>query len=167
MMHQALIAALAVGVLGAGVQTYRLAIAQRDLEAARAMHADYVAVQMAAQAEAQRNAREEEERRRREHDEIANEAAERIRQAQADAARAAAAAGKLRAHVAALAASCGAAPHTPAAAGSAPATGTGLLLADLFGRIDDRAGQLAQYADAAREAGRACERAYEALRRVP
>lgn len=166
-MIQALIALVAVGVLASGVQTYRLTTAQRDLAASQKTHSDYVASQMKAQAEAQRKAREEEERRRREHDEIAKEAAERIRQAQADAARAAAAAGKLRSHVAALARACGASADPPTAAGSAPATGPGILLADLFGRIDDRAGQLAQYADAAREAGRACERAYEALRRVP
>lgn len=155
----------AIGIVATSWAMYGWAVAKRDLEASRRIHSEYVAAQMAAQAEAQRNAREEEERRRREHDEIANEAAERIRQAQADAARAAVAAGKLRAHVAALAASCGAAAHPPIAAGSAPASGPGLLLADLFQRIDDRAGELARYADAAREAGRACERAYEALRR--
>ncbi len=38
------------------------------------------------------------------------------------------------------------------------------LLAQLFSRADDRAGELAAIADRARVAGLACERAYEALR---
>ncbi len=37
------------------------------------------------------------------------------------------------------------------------------LLADVLGRIDERAGALAEYADAARIAGQACERSYDAL----
>ncbi len=38
-----------------------------------------------------------------------------------------------------------------------------LLLADVLGRADQRAGDLAQYADAARVAGQKCERDYDAL----
>ena len=49
------------------------------------------------------------------------------------------------------------------AQGSPPASGAGLLLADVLGRADARAGVLAAYADEARTAGLACERAYDAL----
>ncbi|VVE82811.1 DUF2514 family protein [Pandoraea sputorum] len=38
------------------------------------------------------------------------------------------------------------------------------LLAGLFGRVDDAAGRLAEFADAAHIAGLACERSYDALR---
>jgi hypothetical protein len=39
------------------------------------------------------------------------------------------------------------------------------VLADVLGRADDRAGELAAALDASRAAGLACERAYDALRR--
>jgi len=56
------------------------------------------------------------------------------------------------------------APGNPAAAASsASAPAASDLLADVFNRIDDAAGQLAAYADAARIAGAACERSYDAL----
>ncbi len=53
-------------------------------------------------------------------------------------------------------------PATPAAA--SPAAGDpGILLSDVFAVIDEAAGRLAEYADAARIAGEACERSYDAL----
>lgn len=50
-----------------------------------------------------------------------------------------------------------------AAQGGPTASGAGLLLADVLGRADARAGLLAGYADEARTAGLACERAYDSL----
>lgn len=164
-MIQALIALSAVGVLAVALQTYRLALVQRDLEAAHKTHAEHLQADAQALAAAQERARAEEQRRRREHEQIAQQTAERIRQAQADAARAAAAAGRLRTHVATLAAACGASADPAVAGSSETAAGPGLLLADLFSRADDRAGELARFADSAHAAGVACERAYEALRR--
>lgn len=55
---------------------------------------------------------------------------------------------------------------TPAGAG-APAEDPAGVLADLFGRADDRAGILAAALDASRIAGQACERAYDALTAEP
>jgi hypothetical protein len=93
--------------------------------------------------------------------EEARRAAElRTHQALADAAAAGAAADRLRKQLAAFRAA-----HS-AAAGSGPTTADPIgLLADVFGRADARAGELAAYADAAREAGRLCEASYDALSR--
>ncbi|WP_425591458.1 DUF2514 family protein [Brenneria nigrifluens] len=49
-----------------------------------------------------------------------------------------------------------------ASAGAARAS-TAILLADVLQRADDRAGELAAYADRARVAGLTCERAYDAI----
>ncbi|MBR8234265.1 MULTISPECIES: DUF2514 family protein [Burkholderia] len=91
---------------------------------------------------------------------IANDAAKERDKARADAVAAGGAADGLRKQVAALIAD---ARRAGAATGS-PATGGALdLLADLFGRADQRAGELAEYADRARIAGQQCERDYDAL----
>ncbi|VVE78220.1 DUF2514 family protein [Pandoraea sputorum] len=60
-----------------------------------------------------------------------------------------------------------AARHSSAASGSTPAdSGTDPLdlLAGLFSRADQAAGDLAKFADAAHIAGLACERSYDALK---
>lgn len=90
-------------------------------------------------------------------------------QAQANRAaadRARRAADELRERVAALQANGRAAD--PAAAGKCEAAWQAVdLLADVFRRSDARAGELAAYADAARTAGEACERAYIGLTTGP
>jgi hypothetical protein len=84
--------------------------------------------------------------------------------ARAGAADAAAAADRLRQQLAAyVAAGRAASPHPGAAAGGAPAADALGVLAELLGRIDARAGILAEVADAARLAGEHCVRSYEAL----
>ncbi|MBY0469276.1 MAG: DUF2514 domain-containing protein [Burkholderiaceae bacterium] len=58
------------------------------------------------------------------------------------------------------------ASQDPAAAGSGPpAARADDLRADVFRRIDQAAGQLAEYADGARGAGETCEQSYDSLRR--
>ena len=52
---------------------------------------------------------------------------------------------------------------TPAG-GGAPAEDPLFLLSDLLSRADERAGELAEFADRAHIAGRACEAAYDSLR---
>ncbi|MEX3613755.1 MAG: DUF2514 family protein, partial [Burkholderia gladioli] len=96
-------------------------------------------------------ARVEEQRRIAAQQEIAEHASKERDQARADAVAAASAADGLRRRVAALVA---AARH-PAVTPGSPATGDAL---DLF------AGELAEYADAARIAGQQCERSYDSLR---
>ncbi len=52
---------------------------------------------------------------------------------------------------------------TSTAANCEAARNTGVLLADMFSRVDKRAGELAEYADRARIAGLSCEGQYDAL----
>ncbi|ARL48226.1 hypothetical protein BOC50_36555 [Burkholderia pseudomallei] len=105
-------------------------------------------------------ARAEEQRRTAAQSEIANDANQQRTAALADAFAARAAAGSLQQRVDQLVA----AGHHPAAAAGSPATGDALdLLADVLGRADQRAGDLAEYADRAHIAGQQCERDYDAL----
>jgi len=92
--------------------------------------------------------------------EAADHAAKERSQAVAAAAAADGAADGLRKQVAALVADV---RRAGAGAGS-PATGNALdLLADVLGRTDERAGELAKIADERGIAGRQCERSYDAL----
>lgn len=148
------------------VQTGRLQRAETAIQTERAGRAQDKATAAMFAASAVMAARAEEQRRHAALQETVDVAQDQIAAARRDARAAAGAADRLRQHVATLAASCGAAAGDPApAAGSASAAGAGLVLADLFSRADERAGQLAEYADQARIAGQSCERAYESLRR--
>ncbi|MGU7780544.1 DUF2514 family protein [Burkholderia sp. PU8-34] len=113
-----------------------------------------------AQLDAVMAARTDEQRRTAAQSEIANDANQLRTAALGDAFAARAAAGSLQQRVDELVV---AARHPAATAGS-PATGDALvLLADVLGRADDRAGELAEYADRARIAGQQCQRDYDAL----
>ncbi|WP_410199008.1 DUF2514 family protein [Burkholderia cenocepacia] len=106
------------------------------------------------------NERNEFRRRLAAQQEIATNAAKERDRAAADAAVAGAAADGLRKQVAALVSD---ARRAGAETGS-PATGDALdLLADVFGRADERAGELAKIADERGIAGQQCERSYDAL----
>ena len=86
-----------------------------------------------------------------------------IDQATADAAAARASADSLRGAADALAARLAASQagsHSCAAAASQAATRAALVLADVLKRSDERAGNLADYADQSHERGVTCERAY-------
>lgn len=109
-------------------------------------------------------ARAEESRRTRALQE-ALDAEHLARQAvEADARRADAAAVGLRQRAQQLAAAARCPTSDSAPASSSPAASApGDLLADMLGRIDEAAGELARYADQARIAGQLCERAYGAL----
>jgi len=131
--------------------TARAELAQERLDAARA------------KVKAVDDARIEEQRRAAAQTEIANAATKELEGARADAAAANDAAGRLRQRVAELV-SAGRAAGNPAPTNAGQAAGDPLdVLADVLGRADQRAGILAEYADAARVAGQACERAYDAL----
>lgn len=107
-----------------------------------------------------RNERNEIRRRLAAQEGIATDAAKKRDQAVADAAAADAAAHGLRKQVAVLVADV---RRASASAGS-PAAGDALdLLADVFGRSDERAGELAKIADERGIAGQQCERSYDAL----
>lgn len=149
---------VALALAGGAVWVYR---SERD--AARAELAQERLDAARAQVKAVDDARIEEQRRTAAQTEIANAATKDLEGARADAAAANDAAGRLRQRVAELLAA-GRATGNPAAAGSGPAAGDPLgVLADVLSRADQRAGILAKYADAARIAGQACERSYDAL----
>ncbi|MCM1513266.1 MAG: DUF2514 domain-containing protein [Oxalobacter formigenes] len=110
--------------------------------------------------EAWQQERVQAEARLKRQEEIANEAQKDREKALADARAANDIAVRLRQRIEALARSA-----CPAAAGSGQTTrSAGILLAELFRRADERAGELAEYADRARIAGQACEQAYDALK---
>lgn len=122
--------------------------------------ADMKADAAKAQAKAVEAARAEEQRRTAAQSEIAKDANQQRTAALADAFAARAAAGSLQQRVDQLVA---AARHPATSAGS-PATGDALdLLADVLGRADEAAGELAEYADRARIAGQQCARDYDSL----
>lgn len=157
----ALIAAAAMaGVLAgaAGAWHARGVVAERDI-------AELQAERDRATAAASESARAIERARITTLETIVHEADTRTQTARRDAVAAADVARRLREHVARLAGGAAADP-APAAAGEA-AAGPGLVLADLFGRADARAGELAAWADEAHGAGLACQRVYEALRSPP
>ncbi|MCW3687377.1 DUF2514 domain-containing protein [Burkholderia cenocepacia] len=107
-----------------------------------------------------RNERNEIRRRLAAQQEIATDAARKRETALADAAAAGRAADGLRRQVAVLVADV---RRAGAAVGS-PAAGDAIdLLADVFGRADERAGELAKIADERGIAGQQCERSYDAL----
>ena len=83
-----------------------------------------------------------------------------------DAATAAAAADRLR-DALATARACPASGDPAATPGGPTAGATADLLDLVQRRLDDAAGQLAAFADAAHGAGTACERAYDALKTSP
>lgn len=92
---------------------------------------------------------------------VIDDAKKQAAAAASDADTARAASDRLRGQVAVLQRR---ARDTAAARGSQAAGDPIGLLAIVLGELDDRAGTLAQYADASRIAGLACERAYESLR---
>ena len=111
---------------------------------------------------AQAQARSEEQRRQTAIEGIRRDAQEQIAAVAADAAAADDAASRLRARVAKLSrrpASC-----AGATGGGEAASETGMVLADVFARLDQRAGELAAAYDRARIAGLACEAAYDAVK---
>lgn len=158
------IAAIALGVLLA-VQTVRLANAERD-------HARAVGVFNAAAAAAERKAREQSETYRAKekelrdaHDKIERETQATLAAANAGADRAVAAGQRLRRELADYLTAHRERATAAAAANQCAPDGPALdLLAELFRRADQRAGELAAIADTARARGNACERAYDAAR---
>lgn len=111
--------------------------------------------------QAEARARSEEQRRQTAIEGIRRDAQEKIAAVAADAAAADDAAGRLRARVAELSRRPARCPG--AADGGEAGVETGMVLADVFARLDRRAGELAEAYDRARIAGLACEAAYDSL----
>jgi hypothetical protein len=169
-MPQALIAKL-VGVAFLCGLFMWVGYAWRDSEAEAeiahlvATHSEARSKQMAEFARANAEYRRREAETNKRMTETLNAAHAQLVTALDDARSARSASERLQLRVAALtAARCPSAAHDsePALAGP-PAEAAGYLLADLFSRLDAAAGELGEYADRARIAGTACERAYDAL----
>ncbi|MFM4808558.1 DUF2514 family protein [Aeromonas hydrophila] len=117
-----------------------------------------------ARAAAEKDAREEELRRQSSINKVREDAEKQIALAERDALAASDAAAGVLEQAKRLAARAGKCPGNPSTTKpGTPATEPGVVLADVLGRADARAGELAAAYDRSRAAGLACERAYDAL----
>lgn len=124
--------------------------------------AEINAEQAQAVADAVTKARAEDQRRINTMEVIANDTRSKLDAAHADAATARTTAAGLRQQLADYRQRNTCSPAT--AGGSTPTEDPLFLLSDLLSRADERAGELAEFADRAHLAGRACETAYDSLR---
>lgn len=109
-------------------------------------------------------ARSEEQRRINTLEVIADDTRNKLDAAHADAATARTAAAGLRQQLADYRQRNACSPA--ATGGSTPTEDPLVLLSELLSRADERAGELAEFADRAHIAGRACEASYDSLREV-
>jgi hypothetical protein len=157
-----LVAALAT----AGIERTRAAGARADAADARRELADYRATAAESGRLAERAQRTLEQGWRARVEGVIQDGQQQIAAARADADDAVRAARELHNQLATYRAAvrAGAASTAPAAAeGGAPTADPLDLLADLFGRTDARAGELARIADARGSAGAVCEHYSEAM----
>jgi len=148
-----------------GLQTKRLADQRADTAAARTELAELRATAAESGRLAERAQRTLEQTWRIRVDGVIKDGQKQLAAAQADAATAVDAAHELHTQLAAYRAAVRAASAAPAAAtGGPPAADPLDLLADLFGRADARAGELARIADDRGAAGAICQRYVDATR---
>jgi hypothetical protein len=150
---------LALLAAGLTVQTLRAAKFEAALAAEQRDRADERTRLMAQALTDEQQARAEGQRRVDEQQEVIRHAQTQLDQARADGAAAGAAADRLRQRAAALAAGCSRPADDSAAASPSPADG----LASALATLADAGRRLAEDADRAVIAGRACEAAYESL----
>lgn len=155
-MTRYLIAAVALLVIVAGIQTHRLDNAQTD-------HADYVASIAAQAQEASEKARQTEQKHQRDIDQVRTDAANQKISDDAYAAELVAVGVSLREQQARLLADRAALRARLAARGKT-IDDLADLLAELRTEADNHAGELAAALDASRRAGFACERSYDSMR---
>ena len=157
--------ALLVGLGAWAGYSWRNNTAAAELAECQRLRTADQAAHVKAAAEALELAKARETKIQADHQEAISRAQIELTAVRADAARVRSALERLRQQAAALAASRGdsGTASAPAAAGSAPADSAAHLLADMLGRAGEAAVQLAAYADEARTAGAACERAYRAV----
>lgn len=130
----------------------------------KAILADQQVLQAKGLAAATRANRIEEQRRQAAINQVGNDAREQTDTASSDAAVADTAGERVRSEAGNLAARSTCSAGDPGAAERGKtATRAAMVLSDLFKRADKRAGELARVYDAARIAGQACERSYDAL----
>nr|WP_314359024.1 DUF2514 family protein [uncultured Achromobacter sp.] len=156
----ALASALVVGGAAWTVRGWKADAAEWKMASEHAQERD---AQARAALVAVEEVRKEERRQTAAVEKARDDAQEQAAAAAADAAGVRSERDRLRARVSSLAHA--AAGRDPAAAERSPAGGDAVdLLAHMFGRLSDRAAELAGIADRARIAGLMCERAYNVVR---
>jgi hypothetical protein len=136
--------------------------ADAEMQQLRAEHAQQMESIAQATQQAERVQRDEEQRRAAAVLAAADAERQRAKVLAARSADLERAAGQLRDHIARIVAGEASSDST-IADGSAPTTGAGLVLADLYRGVDREAIELAQAFDHARSRGLACEQAYDSL----
>ncbi|MGJ7555921.1 DUF2514 family protein [Variovorax sp. RB3P1] len=159
---------LAAALATVGIERTRGASARTDAAKARQELAEYRGTMAESGRLAERAQRTQEQTWRARVDGVIQDGQQQIAAARADADRAGGAARQLQQQLTAYRAAVRAASAAPPAAqGGAPATDPLDLLADLFGRADGRAGDLARIADERGTAGAICERHADATAAGP
>ncbi|WP_116865687.1 DUF2514 domain-containing protein [Pseudomonas syringae] len=152
-----------LALAGALYGAYRHGVTVTDL-AWKAKWAEEVSTQSDAVATTTTEYRTEEQRRQKAANQVANDARQEQAVALTDAAVADAAGDRLRVEAGKLAAATSCAPgDTGAAERGKAASRAAMVLSELLGRADARAGELAKAYDKSRIAGLACERSYNSL----
>ncbi|KWS07442.1 hypothetical protein AL064_18695 [Pseudomonas syringae pv. syringae] len=152
-----------LALAGALYGAYLHGVTVTDL-AWKAKWAEEVSAQSEAVATTTTEYRTEEQRRQKAANQVANDARQEQTAALTDAAVADAAGDRLRVEAGKLAATTSCAPgDTGAAERGKAATRAAMVLSDLLGRADARAGELAKAYDQSRIAGLACNRFVDAL----
>ncbi|WP_455807723.1 DUF2514 domain-containing protein [Pseudomonas koreensis] len=152
-----------LALAGALYGAYRHGVTVTDL-AWKAKWAEQVSAQSEALATTTTEYRTEEQRRQKAANQVANDARQEQTAALTDAAVADAAGDRLRVEAGKLAGATSCAPgKTGAAERGKAATRAAMVLSDLLGRADARAGELAKAYDQSRIAGLACNRFVEEL----
>ncbi|WXF85462.1 DUF2514 domain-containing protein [Pseudomonas syringae pv. atrofaciens] len=152
-----------LALAGALYGAYRHGVTVTEL-AWKAKWAEEVSTQSEAVATTTTEYRTEEQRRQKAANQVANDARQEQTAALTDAAVADAAGNRLRVEGGKLAAATSCAPgDTGAAERGKSASRAAMVLSDLLGRADARAGELAKAYDQSRIAGLACNRFVDAL----
>ncbi|RMR88791.1 DUF2514 domain-containing protein [Pseudomonas coronafaciens] len=152
-----------LALAGALYGAYLHGVTVTDL-AWKAKWAEEVSTQSEAVATTTTEYRTEEQRRQKAANQVANDARQEQTAALTDAAVADAAGDRLRVEAGKLAATASCVPgDTGAAERGKAATRAAMVLSDLLGRADARAGELAKAYDESRVAGLACSRLVDAL----
>lgn len=152
-----------LALAGALYGAYRHGVTVTDL-AWKAKWAEGVSAQSEAVATTTSEYRTEEQRRQKAANQVANDARQEQTAAFTDAAVADAAGDRLRVEAGKLAATASCTPgDTGAAERGKAASRAAMVLSDLLGRADARAGELAKAYDESRIAGLACNRFVDAL----
>ena len=133
------------------------------LAEARQSHLAYVAEVERNAREASEAARSEEQRRKEAQLEIVQLARRSAQRSAEDLARRVAVSERLRERAGQLSSRCATPSDLPVADGGQAAVSAGAVLADMLSRVEQAAGELAAFADAASDTGVACERAYDSL----